>query len=269
MSVATNLRYGARRAPRATTTGFDAIVELLDIGKLLDRRPHTLSGGERQRVAIGRALLSQPRLLLMDEPLSGLDATRKAEILPYLAQLGPALALPIVYVTHAMDELVRLADDVVLLDAGRVVAAGKLPDLAGRGDLPLAARDDAGAVLLLDVVEHDHESHLTRLEGQGLALLVPLLAPARGTVRVRIPAREVILATAMPAGISLHNRLAGRVRAVVEDTERHTATVEVMVGTAVVMARVTLDAVRRLALVPGGEVLALVKSTSIDVIGSP
>ncbi len=266
MSVSTNLRYGARRAPKAGSGDFDAIVTLLGIETLLDRRPHTLSGGERQRVAIGRALLSQPRLLLMDEPLSGLDAARKAEILPYLAQLGPVLALPMIYVTHAMDELVRLADDVVLLEAGRVVASGPLPELAGRGDLPLAGRDDAGAILLLDVAAHDRDAYLTRLQGQGLSLLVPLLASRAGPVRVRIPAREVILATAMPQGISVHNRLAGRVRAVVEDGARHTAMVEVMVGSAVVLARVTLDAVRRLGLAPGNDVLALVKSTSIDVI---
>ena len=115
---------------------------------MLARRPHTLSGGERQRVAIGRALLAQPHLLLMDEPLASLDAARKAEILPYLARLKTALRLPVIYVTHALDEATRLADSMVLIEAGRVVASGSLPEVAARADLPLAQRDDAGALLL-------------------------------------------------------------------------------------------------------------------------
>ena len=126
MSVATNLRFGMRRAPPGPVQ-FDEVVDLLGIGALLDRRPHTLSGGERQRVAIGRALLAQPHLLLMDEPLASLDAERKAEILPYLTRLKTALRLPVLYVTHALDEVTRLADSMVLIDAGRVVGFGPLP----------------------------------------------------------------------------------------------------------------------------------------------
>ena len=147
MSVANNLRYGQRRAAPGPI-GFDEVVELLGIGALLARRPGTLSGGETQRVAIGRALLSQPLYLLMDEPLASLDAQRKAEILPYLARLKARLRLPILYVTHALDELMQLGDHVVLLDRGRAVAEGPLGAIAARGDLPLALRDDAGAVIL-------------------------------------------------------------------------------------------------------------------------
>jgi molybdate transport system ATP-binding protein len=146
MSVGTNLRYGLRRAP-AGPIGFGEVVALLGIGALLDRRPHTLSGGERQRIAIGRALLAQPRLLLMDEPLASLDAARKAEILPYLADIETALRLPVLYVTHAMEEVARLADAVVLMDGGSVTAVGSLLDMTSRADLPLARRDDAAAVL--------------------------------------------------------------------------------------------------------------------------
>ena len=123
--------------------------------RLLARRPHTLSGGERQRVAIGRALLAQPHLLLMDEPLASLDAARKAEILPYLTRLKTALRLPVIYVTHALDEVIQLADSMVLIEAGRVVGSGSLSEVAARADLPLAQRDDAGALLLCRVAEHD------------------------------------------------------------------------------------------------------------------
>ena len=265
MSVVGNLRYGARRAPPGRI-GFDEVVALLGIGALLPRRPHSLSGGERQRVAIGRALLSQPRLLLMDEPLSGRDAARKAEILPYLAKLRSALGLPIIYVTHAMDELLRLADDVVLLDQGRVRDSGPLARLAARADLPFAARDDAGAVLELNVTGHDAAARLSRLGGTGISLLVPLLPSSVQRVRVRIPAREVILASAAPSGISLHNILSGVVHDVAENAAWHDVIVAVAIGEALVLARVTPDAVQRLGIAPGAPILALVKSTSIDVV---
>ena len=142
-------------APRAGPVRFDEVVELLGIAALLARRPHTLSGGERQRVAIGRALLAQPHLLLMDEPLASLDSARKAEIMPYLTRLKTALKLPILYVTHALDEVAQLADSMVLIEAGRVIGSGPLSEIAARADLPLAQRDDAGALLLCRVVEHD------------------------------------------------------------------------------------------------------------------
>jgi molybdate transport system ATP-binding protein len=153
LSVENNLRYGLRRAAGSNrpAIGFDDVIDLLGIAPLLGRRPHTLSGGERQRVAIGRALLSQPRLLLMDEPLASLDAERKAEILPYLLRLRAALSLPVVYVTHAMDEVFAIADTLVLLEEGRVRAAGPIATMTARADLPLAARDDAGAAFPVTV----------------------------------------------------------------------------------------------------------------------
>ncbi|MCW3475562.1 molybdenum ABC transporter ATP-binding protein [Limobrevibacterium gyesilva] len=265
MSVATNLRYGQRRAP-AGPIGFDDVVELLGIGALLERRPRTLSGGERQRVAIGRALLAQPLLLLMDEPLASLDAARKAEILPYLARLKTALRLPVLYVTHALEEMVRLADSVVLIEAGRVVAAGSLAEIAARGDLPLGLRDDAGAVFAARVAAHDTARRLTRLDAAGTPILVPLVANAIGTgVRVRVPAREVILAREAPVGISVQNVLPGTVRAITEDAPRHAALVEVMTGSRAVLARVTPDAVERLGLAPGAGVIVMFKSVGVEV----
>ena len=265
MTVAGNLRYGLRRAP-AGPIKWETVVELLGLGGLLDRRPHSLSGGERQRVAIGRALLSQPRLLLLDEPLASLDAARKAEILPYLLRLKAALALPMVYVTHALEEVFFLADTLVLLDAGRVLACGGVAELSSRGDLPLAARDDAAAVLDAEVVEHHPARRLSLLRAGGMTLWVPLLSGRLGAqVRVRIPAREIILATEAPSAISLHNVVSGTVRAIHEDAARHAALVEVDVGGALLLARVTPDAVARLALVAGGPVLALIKSMAVDV----
>ena len=268
LNVAENLRYGQRRAPPGPI-GFDQVVALLDIAHLLARRPHALSGGERQRIAIGRALLSQPRLLLMDEPLSGLDATRKAEILPFLIRLKTALSLPILYVTHALEEVTALADTLVLLRAGRVELAGPLQALTGQADGPLARRDDAGVVLMAEVVAHDPPRRLTRLRVGEMVLLVPLLELPPGTrLRARIPAREVILAAAAPDGISVHNILPGRVIQIAEDPARHAALVAVESGGVSLLARVTPDAVQRLGLVPGGAVLALVKSVAVDVLGT-
>ena len=267
MNVATNLRYGLRRAPKGEIS-FDTVVALLGLVHLLERRPHSLSGGERQRVAIGRALLSQPRLLLLDEPLASLDGARKAEILPYLLRLKTTLKLPIIYVTHALDEVFALADTLVLLDAGRVVAAGPVADLSSRADLPLAARDDAAAVFDAAVAEHHPARRLSLLRAGAMELWVPLVAaPIGQLMRVRIPAREIILATEAPSAISLHNIIPGVVRAIHEDAARHAALVEIDAG-AVLLARVTPDAVARLGLRIGGPVLALVKSMAVDVRGN-
>jgi len=265
MSVATNLRFGLRRAPPGAIR-FDEVVNLLGIAALLDRRPHTLSGGERQRVAIGRALLAQPHLLLMDEPLASLDAARKAEILPYLARLKTALRLPVLYVTHALDEVMQLADSLVLLQSGRVIGAGALSDLAARADLPLAERDDAGALISCRVAAHEPGRGLTRLEGAGATFWVPLLdAPPGAECRIRIPAREVILASRPPDAISLHNIVPGTVRRIAPSGR--SVLVEIALPGGALIARVTSDAITRLALSPGAAVLALIKSTSIETIG--
>ena len=264
LGVDANLRYGMRRAPPGPV-GFDAVVDLLGLGALLGRRTHALSGGERQRVAIGRALLAQPRLLLMDEPLASLDSARRAEILPYLARLRDALHLPILYVTHALDELARLADTVVLLDRGRVVASGPVAEVAVRADLPLAARDDAAAVLLARVAAHEPSRGLTRLDAGGALVLVSLLdRPVGSAVRARVPAREVALARgAVPEAMSFQNVVPARVRQVV--IGRGAALVELDASGAPLLARVTGDAVARLRLAPGVEVTALFKSVGVEV----
>jgi len=268
MSVATNLRFGLRRAA-AGPVQFDEVVDLLGIGGLLSRRPHTLSGGERQRVAIGRALLAQPHLLLMDEPLASLDSARKAEIMPYLTRLKTRLRLPFLYVTHSLDEVAELGDSLVLIDAGRVIGCGPLSEIAARADLPLAQRDDAGALLLCRVTEHDPARQLSRLEGGGATLLLPLLdAPIGAERRIRIPAREVILAGKAPESISLHNIVPGTVRRIADDAGGRSVLVEIALPDGTLISRVTSDAIVKLTLSTGRPVLALIKSTSIEVLGA-
>jgi len=266
MTVLSNLRYGERRAPPGSIR-LDEIVDLLGIEHLLKRRSPTLSGGERQRVAIGRALLSQPRLLAMDEPLASLDGRRKAEILPFLARLKTKLALPVIYITHSLEELASLADTLVLIDSGRVIAMGPLDELASRGDLPIAVRDDAGAVLSARVVEHDRTRGLTVLDCSGTRLLVPLLEAAPETrLRVRVPAREVILATEHVGASSVHNVLEGTVRGINPDPAHEAILVEVQLQGTRLLARVTPDALESLHIAPTRPILALVKSVSIETL---
>ena len=269
LSVRGNLLYGLRRAPRSTSAQLmlDETVALLGLSKLLSRSPGQLSGGERQRVAIGRALLSQPRLLLMDEPLASLDDALRADIMPYLMRLRRTLHLPIIYVTHAMDEVVRLADYLVLLDGGRVVAQGTLPDLASRVDLPMAMRQDAGGVLAGYVHSHDPERRLSAIACGGLVFLVPQLACAPQTpVRLLVPAREVIIALDLPRDISVNNSVPAVVAAVGRDEAAHAALVELDIGGGQLLSRITLDAAERLRLRPGMRVLALVKSMSVETL---
>lgn len=266
MSVETNLRYGLRRAPRgAEGPSFEAVVALLGIGPLLGRRPLGLSGGERQRVALGRALLSRPRLLLMDEPLAALDAARRAEVLPFLARLRDAAGLPILYVTHALDEVDALADTLVLLEAGRVVAAGPVEDLSARTDLPqLSARRDAGALIACAVAGHDSARGLTRLLFPGGELVVPLRPePVGARLRVRARARDVAVATEPPRGISVHNVLPCRLEGI-EDAGGHELFLRLRVGPTALLARVTRATPGRLGLAPGMALWALVKSVAFD-----
>ncbi len=267
MSVLRNLHFGSRRSPPGPIH-FDDVVDLLGIGHLLDRRPGSLSGGERQRVAIGRALLAQPVLLAMDEPLASLDDARKSEILPYLSRLKTRLKLPILYVTHATEEVGSLADTLVLLNRGQVIAAGPFEEIISRSDLPFAARDDAGAVLMATVVEHDPVRRLTKLRSGSCSLLVLLQERDVGSrLRVRIPAREVILAMGQPGPTSVHNVIKGQVRAITLDETKNVALVEIAApDQSAILARVTLDSIEHLGLRVGHPVLALIKSVSIEIL---
>jgi molybdate transport system ATP-binding protein len=264
--VRDNLRYGWKRAPGADRPiAFDAVVELLGVGPLLDRRPRRLSGGEKQRVAIGRALLAQPRVLLMDEPLASLDAERKGEILPYVERLRDELRVLIVYVSHAVEEVVRLANTVVLVDDGRVVAQGTPESLSHRLDLrPLLGRFEAGAVIDARVADHDDARRITRLEFGGQALVLPRLDIAAGTrLRVRVRARDVILAVERPSALSAQNVLAGRVVEIAAE-EGPYAEVKVDLDGGAIVARITRDSVDRLGLAPGRPVYAVMKSVALD-----
>ncbi|MFP5409239.1 MAG: molybdenum ABC transporter ATP-binding protein, partial [Gammaproteobacteria bacterium] len=219
LSVRGNLEYGWKRVPAAERRiGFDDVVGWLGLETLLAQRPQHLSGGQRQRVAIGRALLASPRLLLMDEPLSALDAASRADILPYLERLHRQLELPIIYVSHALDEVARLADTLLLIEAGKITYQGPLADGLTRLDLPLAHRDTAGTVIDTRVVSHDAAFQLTQVSHGNLTLSLPGLHAAPGQpLRVRIAARDVSLALAPPSQTSILNLLPARVVDIADD----------------------------------------------------
>lgn len=271
LSVETNLRFGLRRAPRdAAGPAFDEVVELLGIGHLLARRPRALSGGETQRVALGRALLARPRLLLMDEPLAALDAPRRAEVLPFLARLCATARLPILYVTHALDEVDALADRLVLLEAGRVLAEGPVEEIAARTDLPLAARRDAGVLLPCSVRGHEPACGITRLGFAGGELIVALREEPPGTVlRLRVRARDVAVARRPPEDISIHNVLPCTLRRILPAPTPHDALLELDAGGTTLLARVLRDTVARLSLAPGDALFALVKAVAFDGASRP
>lgn len=270
LDVAANLAYGQRRAGAdGARVDLPALVDLLGIGALMGRRPATLSGGERQRVAIARALATGPRLLLMDEPLAALDAPRKAEILPWLERLSRTLALPVLYVTHAIDEVARLADHLVLLDAGRVRATGPLTELLARPDLAWAGPDEAGVVLHAVVAGHDEHYALSRLHFAGGDLWLGRVPHGLGeAVRVRVPARDVSLVREAPGATSILNVLPAEVLAL------HGLGATVTVRLACVdgadpghgsplLARITRRSADALALEPGLRLYAQVKGVSL------
>lgn len=264
LNVRDNLEYGWRRVPPdQRSVDRDAVIDWLGLAPLIARAPHQLSGGQRQRVAIGRALLASPRLLLMDEPLSALDATSRAEILPFLERLHRELDLPVVYVSHALDEVARLADTLVLLDSGRLTYQGPLADGLTRLDLPLAHRDLAGAVIDTRVVAHDAALQLTRVARDSLMLELPGLHGALGeALRVRIAARDVSLALTRPERTSILNLLPACVTDIADDAPGQVL-VRLEHDDTVLLARITLKSARLLALQPGMEVVAQVKSVAV------
>lgn len=272
LRVRENLSYGWRRAPAAERRiGLDEVVELLAIAHLLERRPHKLSGGERQRVALGRALLAQPRILLMDEPLAGLDAARKAEILPFIERLRDEFRLPIVYVSHALDEVVRLADTLVVLQDGAMLAAGPLIPVMSRPELrPIVGAFDFGAVLEAAVVVHEDRVGLTVLETPGGHLRVPRLdVPPGRRVRVRIRARDCALALDPPLRSSVLNVLRGTVAGVETDGGAG-ATARIDLGGAELLADITRLSAERLELAPGLPLYVMIKAVALDRgVGGP
>jgi molybdate transport system ATP-binding protein len=266
MTVGQNLRYGRFFVPASERYGdMGGVVELLGIGHLFDRKPGSLSGGEKQRVAIGRALLASPRLILMDEPLASLDEQRKAEIMPYIERLRDETKIPIVYVSHSVAEVARLATDMVVLDKGRVAASGATSEILQRLDLlPEEERGEGGAVLDMQVARHDEAFGMTTLvSAAGEIHVAGLEATLGSTIRVRIRARDVIVATEQPRGLSALNILPGKITGI-SSGNGHFADVAIDCNGEAVAARITRQSAEMLDLEPGKPVFAVIKSVTFD-----
>ncbi len=264
LSVQDNLHYGLKRLGNTTPRfRFKQVVELLDLDALLPRQPGGLSGGERQRVAIGRALLTSPQLLLMDEPLAALDHQRKQEILPFFERLHSELDIPILYVSHATDEVARLADYLVLLDAGRVQASGPIAEMLTRMDLPLAHEHDAGAIVEATVSGIDDEFHLARLRFPGGEIFTPNQSLHEGAqLRVRILARDVSLTLVRQTGTSILNIVPVTVTSLSEETPAQLL-VQLDAGGVPLLARITRKSATALTLVPTQKLYAQIKAVSL------
>jgi len=265
LSVRRNLEYGMKRAPQPQRrASLEAGIELLDIAPLLDRATDALSGGERQRVAIARALAVSPELLLLDEPLASLDVARKQEILPYLQRLRDDLDIPVLYVSHAPDEVARLADHVVLMQSGRVIAQGDLQATLSRLDLASAFADDIGAVIEATIGEHDDADHLTRLDFQGGSIYVSRCTEAIGSpMRFRIQARDVSLATQKPERTSILNVFEARVVELADATVPGQVLAKLSVGGTPLIARISGRSRKDLRIEIGTPVWAQVKSVAV------
>ena len=265
LSVKANLLYGRWAGGRRSATSLDSVLALLGLEDFLQRRPHTLSGGEAQRVAIGRALMAAPDILLMDEPLSNLDGARRAEILPFLEKLAHEGGVPILYVSHQVDEVARLADDIVVLAEGSVVAAGPIEEIFGRYDLGSATgRHEAGALLHADVATHDRAFALTELTFGNQTLVVPALQRDPGAkIRLRVRSQDVSIALARPERLSIRNVIPAEIVSL--DTDDG-ANAEVLLAAAgqYLRARITRKSAVELALKPGLRVFALIKSIAVE-----
>jgi molybdate transport system ATP-binding protein len=264
LSVLGNLRYGLKRTADVQRVSLDQAIELLGIGHLLARKPDQLSGGERQRVGFARALALSPRLLLMDEPLAALDLKRKQEILPYLERLHAELDIPVLYVSHSPDEVARLADHIVVMEAGRAVAAGPLTDTLARLDLPIHLGEDAGVVLDAVVAERDEQWHLARVEFPGGSLWVRDAGHTVGhAVRLRILARDVSIALEPVPGISIQNCLPATVEQIAGDHHPALALLRLKLGPSPMLARLTQRSAAGLGLTPGMAVWVQIKAVAL------
>ena len=273
LSVSGNLNYAQKRAAngqisqnavlQAQSFDYDRVLDLLGIEHLLPKFPAQLSGGEKQRVAIARALLRRPKILFMDEPLAALDYKRKQEILPYLEALTETLSIPIIYVSHAIEEVARLADYLVVMEAGKVLTQGSLQSVLSRVDLPIHLDNDLGAVFEARVIERDDAWHLMRVSFEGGSLwLRDTRHPLNHKFRVRVLAKDVSLATHRQDS-SILNHLKASVVSIVEDHDPAMALVSLSIGETALIARLTKRSVAYLKLTPGQSVWAQIKSVAI------
>jgi len=264
LNVRRNLEYGVRRvAESERRVSLEQAIELLEIGQLLERKPATLSGGERQRVAIARALAVSPSLLLMDEPLAALDVNRKQEILPYIESLHQDLDIPVIHVSHSPDEVARIADHLVLLESGHIVASGEVHEIFTRLDLPPALDSDAAAIIEAVVTGHDETYHLTYLEFAGGRVTVPREDLRVGSqVRLKLAARDVSLTLEHQSGTSILNIFPAVIDEITAEGSAQ-VTVRLLAGDAPVLARITKKSAADLALKPGKAVYAQVKSVAL------
>lgn len=265
LSVQGNMAYGLQRTPVARRkVALEQAVALLGIEHLLPRNPATLSGGERQRVAIARALATSPQVLLMDEPLSALDAQRKAEVLPYLEHLQRHLEIPLLYVSHAQDEVARLAQHVVLLQAGRVVFAGNTADAMAQTLHPMTPAADAASLVQGRITAYDAQDHLSTVVFEGGRLFISGTAERRigDSVRLRVLARDVSVALQSPTGSSILNRVPCTIHALHADSPGQVL-LTLHAHTTTLLARVSARSVRELGLQPGQAVIAQIKSVAL------
>lgn len=268
LTVRRNLLFGHWFAPREAVAGGDlaGVLDLLGIGHLLERRPGALSGGEKQRVAIGRALLSKPRLLLMDEPLASLDEARKAEILPYIERLRDEIGIPVIYVSHSVPEVVRLATTLVTVDHGRVTACGPTAEVMSRLDIRgLSGATEAGSVLEARVESHDLEYGLSLLRTRAGVLQVPRSGiPVGGATRLRILASDVLISLEPPTSVSALNILPGIIAEIGPRRDGPAVELRIDCNGESLLARLTAKSAAALALQPGTRVYAMIKTVSID-----
>lgn len=266
LKVKENLCFGHRRTPtHLRFSNFDQVVELLALAPLLERSPAQLSGGEKQRVAIGRALLNHPRLLLMDEPMAALDRGHKKEILPYLERLHGSSPIPIIYVTHDLDELSRIADHLLLVENGSILAAGPLNEMLSRIDLPIARDEDAGSLFNARITHHDEAYHLSTLVFAGGELVVGWIdRPIGEQVRIRIQAKDISLALQPPGPTSILNILPVTVQEMAAHG-RGRMIVKLDLGGTPLLARITRKSQARLDLQPGMQVYAQIKSVALSL----
>lgn len=263
LTVKGNLQFGLKRVGKSHSKQLMHILELLGIAHLLDRMPSRLSGGERQRVAIARALALQPEILLMDEPLAALDYKRKQEILPYLGSLHRELRMPVLYVSHSQQEVAQLADHLVIMDEGKVLASGALSATLSRLDVPLAQDRNASTVWEVMVVGHESEYHLTHVSFDGGEISLPSFAAKLGTpLRLQIFARDVSITLQEPNTTSILNVLPATVTGIADDDSGHSV-VRLLVGSHPLLAHITQKSAKLLGLQNGMSVYVQIKGTSI------